>query len=126
MSLYLSINHEDLGLRSFEIKADNSATIDLGGYTTEREITGAGSAIVKRNRKVWQIESVDVFCDIEAGDLEYLQGTLTSRKEAVITYQHDDGFTYSGTGGIAGDVKYNTADKTVSINLSGGGMLTKI
>jgi len=125
-SLYLSINHEDAGLRSFEIKADASPTLDLGGYSTERDITGVGSAIVKRTRKLWQVESVDVFVDIDGGDLEFLQQTQESNKEAVITYQHDDGYVYTGSGGISGDIKYNTTDKTVSLSLSGGGRLTKI
>jgi hypothetical protein len=125
-SLFLSVNHPEVGLRSFEIKADSSPTLDLGGWTMERDICGSGKHINKRTRKLWQIEGLDLVCDVDGGDLEFLESTITSKTDGVITYQHDDGFTYTGSGGISGDVKYNTTDKTVSLNLSGGGKLTKI
>jgi len=125
-SLYLSVNHPSVGLRSFEIKADASPTLDLGGWTMERDISGSGKHVNKRTRKLWQIESVDVFCDIDGGDLEFLQATVTANDDCEIVYQHDDGYTYTGVGGITGDIKYNSTDKTVSLGFSGGGQLTKI
>ncbi|MDR0303274.1 MAG: hypothetical protein LBH98_00655 [Chitinispirillales bacterium] len=125
-SLFLSVNHPEAGLRSFEIKADSSPTLDLGGFTVERDIAGSGKHVNKRTRKLWQIESVDLFIDVDGGDQEFLQATATSESDSEIVYQHDDGYTYTGVGGITGDIKYNTSDKTVSVSLSGGGMLSKI
>jgi hypothetical protein len=125
-SLLISINHPTAGLRSFEVKADASPTLDLGGWTTERDIAGSGKHINKRTRKLWQIEGVDVFANVDNGDVEFLESTQTSKENSEIVYRHDDGYTYSGVGGISGDIKYNTSDKTVSLSFNGGGKLRKI
>jgi hypothetical protein len=127
MSKYITIQNEEVGIRSFEIMSDAAPNVDLGGFINERTITTAGRAVTGRTRKLWQIDGVDVFCDKDAGDLEFLETVNESKKkDNIITYEHNDGDVYSGTGGISGDLKYNAQTQVVSLTFTGGGKLKRI
>ena len=125
-SLAITINHDDVGMRSFPVKSDDNATIDLGGFTSERAINGDGTGRKVRTRKGWEIANINLAVSIPDEDVEFLQEVQNSPKDAQIIYEHSDGFTYQGIGSIEGDIKPTTNDGYAGLTLTGSGELKKL
>lgn len=122
----LTFNHDEVGNRTFAVQTDQGITLDLGGYKGERQSYGNGQGHKKMNAKPWKLGGLQVPIDIDNGDLEYLQEISGSPIDAVITWQHVNGFIYKGEGSIEGDVQWNSNTGFLALEVSGSGEMKKI
>jgi len=122
----LTITHPTLGARSFAIQADQSVTLDLGGYTTERQNNGNGTGHKKMTAKMWEIGGLQAEVNLGDGDLEFLQSLQNDPEDATIVWDHITGIVYRGTGSIEGDLKADTNTGYVALTLSGNGKLEAV
>jgi len=122
-ALRLVINHEEIGMREFTMKADDNPTIDMGGYSAELSMNGDGTANKIRTRKVWEISGINIALTDFTEDVDFIQSVVNSLSFAEILYEHDDGITYRGLGMPTGEIKATINDKYLPLTLSGPGEL---
>lgn len=124
--LEISYNHPTLGSGTFFPKANESSTIDSGGFRNEDDdnmIDGGGQSIIKKNRVRWSCE-----CTL-ANDLnvdrthEKVVSLANDPVEAVWTISHVSGVTYRGTGMPVGDIKPDLNAGTFTFKIAGSGTL---
>jgi hypothetical protein len=122
----LTIDHPSLGSRSFGVQADQSITLDLGGFSSERQNNGNGSGHKKMTAKMWEIAGLQIDCNLSDGDLEFLQAIQNNPDDATITWDHITGVVYRGKGSIEGDLKLDTNTGYVATTLTGNGKLEAV
>lgn len=110
--------------RSFPCKADDEITLDLGGFTNESNQNGNGTGHIKKTRKGWMIESVNV--ELSDGAEEFLQGAANSVDDLIVTVSFINGVSYKGTGQITGDIKNNEGSGYTALTMAGPGSLEKL
>lgn len=125
-TLELSFNHSVVGNRTFAVQADQGITFDIGGYQGERQVNGNLTGHKKQTAKAWMLEGLQVEINMGNQDLEYMQEISSSPVDAVMTWQHIDGFVYKMTGSIEGEVKYDSNTGYLPLALSGNGKAKKI
>lgn len=118
---------ESLGLdgEEFALAGDADLGMILGGKKTELESNGDNSVREIITPQAWQIDNVEVSCDLGINQLEFLQQKAEVRGLYPITVTFPDASVYKGTGKIVGEVKYNTMKATASFGLKGPQKLTR-
>jgi hypothetical protein len=128
-TLEVNITHPVEGLVTFQAKAAEDTTYDLGGVRVADEdngVTGSGTMISSLNRKRWKVPvliAADMNTDL---DVEKVNRIAASTLESTMTISNLNGSIYKGTGRVVGEIVLNTNKSTCPITLSGGGKLTKI
>ena len=125
-TLELKIIHSDIGSRSFNVKAGEDITQDLGGYSSELMINGNLTGHKALTAKQWELGGISLEADPGDGSLEFLQDISDSPKLATIVWSHINGSVYKGQGTITGDVKAGTKEGYVPVTIQGSGRLEKI
>jgi len=115
-----------IGGREFRCPGDATPSIHLGGFTAEYEANGDGKTARKlMTADTWALIGVVLEADIDNGDWEYLEEVKRSQDDADIVATLGSGDDYSGTGGIVGELSYDSSKATVSCDLRGPGELKK-
>lgn len=112
--------------RTFSVTADSDGSRDLGGFTSETQINGDGTARDIKTRKPWMIDGFNVAIDDQRGDQEFLQNDADGSAYGPIEITLASGVTYSGEGKVTGDLKMSTQSASMPLALSGQGKLEKI
>jgi len=120
-----SIQSISIGGRLFAVTADTDATRELGGFNNAVNSNGNGTARQEKTRVPWSVKGVVVEIDNTRADQEFLQGVQNSNDDVPCTLSFVDGTTYQGTGTIIDAVEYNNMSTTATVNLAGGGEMTK-
>lgn len=111
--------------RLFPVAADADVNVDLGGFTTEVQANGDGSARLLMTRKPWMLENIPISMDHDRNDLKFLQDTADSKTFHPITIELASGHVFQGKGTVSGDLKGSTQNATVPVTLSGKEKLTR-
>ena len=118
--------HEEVGSKIFSVKSGESANQDLGGYSnTDYMMNGNGTGHAVKSAKRWAVDSIQVDITFD-GALEFLQDIANNVIEAIIEISSIDGSVYKGKGTIIGDIKEDTLNGYVTIEVGGAGKLEKI
>ena len=125
-TLELSIKHPTVGSKTFAVQSDQSITVDVGGYTKTRQMNGNLTGHPKLAAKMWEIAGLQLEFVAENGDIEFLQAVANAPDDAIITWQHIDGYIYNGSGSIEGDIKGDSNTGYVPITLTGAGILEQL
>ncbi len=117
--------HEEVGSKIFSVKSGESANQDLGGYSNDYSMNGNGTGHAIKTAKRWAIDSIQVDITFD-GALEFLQDIANNVVESIIEVSAIDGSVYKGKGTIIGDIKEDTLNGYVTIEVGGAGKLEKI
>lgn len=110
--------------RLFPVAADADISVDLGGFSSEHQANGDGSARDIMTRKVWMLEGIAIEIDHDRGDLEFLQECADDSGAVFpITITFSNQVTYQGRGKPTGELKASTQSATATVTLSGPGKL---
>lgn len=105
--------------RRFTCKSDDSCEIELPGFHNETVVHGDGSITYKKIRHTGHISGINIFMDVERGDLEFLQEAQNGLEPFDVSATEVDGTVYSGSMQITEEIKKNSGENTVSITLEG-------
>lgn len=122
----ISVNHSELGSRTFEAKAGEDFTFMTGGFKSNDDdgnIGVFGNRIDQLNRFPWSTESTLV---INEGDHDFLQALTQSPIEGDWVFEHISGDVRVGKGKPVGDVSSNLQAGTIALKCSGSGTLNLI
>ena len=113
----------------FSPKANESGTLDLGGLRTNDEksqITSNGQMMRQINRQRWMLE-IPIACDtISNAELSNLNTMSASPVLGDWQFSLISGAIYIGKGCPVGDIDTDTNAGTISLKVSGNGILQKI
>lgn len=125
----LDVNHPTFGTISFQPKAGEDSTFDLGGFRSEDDanmLEATGGVIKKLNNNRWSAEiTISNDANIRT-DLEKLASMSGHPLDGTWTISHINGSVYRGLGSPVGDVNANFNAATIKVKISGGGTLKKI
>lgn len=128
-TLEVKVTHPTIGIVTFQCKALEDNTYDLGGIRVADEdnnVTGSGIMISSMNRKRWKVP-VLVAADMNQDlDVEKANEIAASTIESNIVFSNINGSVYKGKGRIVGDIVLNTNKSTCPLTFSGGGKLENI
>jgi hypothetical protein len=125
-----SIKNFSIKGRSFTVAADADANRDSGGYSTEVQPNGDGTARKVMTAKPWSIDGLTASIDDNRDDMKFLQDVADGKDAG------DDGFydctvtevngaTHQGRGTVTGDLKKSTKNSTCPVTLMGPDKLSK-
>lgn len=124
----VTCNHPTLGDFKFQTKANESYSIDPGGYRGADDsnmVTGGGVNIRQINRVRWSFEG-PLMVDFQSNnELLNLPLLATDPVEGDWTFAHSSGEVWRGNGSIVGDIVIDTNTAQLPIKISGGGELQK-
>ena len=124
----ITCNHLGNTYRFFP-KANESFNIDKGGVRANddmNQITSNGQMMSQLNRARWAVDgpiAVDQISDIELSALNTMAG---SPSEGVWQFAMISGAIYKGKGRPVGDIATDSNAGTMTLKVSGGGVLEKI
>lgn len=125
----ISCSHPTLGDFRFATKADESYSIDFGGFRNDDDasnVSGAGALISKKNRVRWSLEG-PILLDLQSGlETKGVNDLAESSEPGVWTITHISGAIWKGTGEVVGDLVGDTNTAQMPAKVSGGGKLEKI
>jgi hypothetical protein len=122
----VSVNHPELGSRTFEAKTGEDFTYMTGGYKSNDDdgnIGVAGSRIDQLNRYPWSAE-LTLVKNID--DHDFLQNLSENPVEGDWTFEHISGEVRVGKGKPVGDIASNFQAGTIALKCAGSGRLEKI
>lgn len=125
----LDVNHPTFGTITFQPKAGEDSTLDLGGFRGDDDsnmIEATGGNIKKLNNNRWSAELVIASDSNIRTDLEKLVNMSGSPLDGTWTITHINGSVYRGLGSPVGDMNANFNAATIKLKLAGGGKLAKI
>ena len=111
--------------RNFPVASDAEANRKLGGFETEVQANGDGTARVVKTRVPWSLDGVTVEIDDDRGDQEFLQGIADGNGFVPVTITLASGVTYQADGTVTGEIQASSQNATAGISLSGPGTMTK-
>lgn len=120
-----SIESMSINGRTFEVASDADAAIRTGDPDVEIQINGGGSARVIVTKMPWAIGGVVLSIDTHAGELEFLRELKSSGKMVPISITLANGDVFSGTGIPTGELTYQTANSTATVECGGPGKLDR-
>lgn len=127
--LEITCKHPTLGSFVFAPKSAEDFTLDPGGFMNSDDanmVTGNGSIIRQKNRKVWSMEGI-VAWDMEtAQDVHKIQQLANSTVESDWTFTHISGVIFGGKGAPVGDIQGNMNSAQITLKVNGGGTLNKL
>ena len=114
----------------FPVAGDSDSNRKLGGFESELQMNGNGTARKIMTITAWQIDGLNVGIDDARGDQEFLQnlanGGPNGEPEFVaMTITYASGIVYNGNGTITGEIQTASQAQTCTINLMGPEELTK-
>lgn len=122
-------SHPTLGTLRFQPKSNESFNIDRGGIRTNddaNQITSSGSMIQQKNKVRWMVEGPIAVDYPEDTVTENLGALSASPVLGEWTFTMLSGLILKGTGNIVGDIVPDANTATLTIKVSGGGVLEKI
>ena len=125
-TISLGVSHPDFGARELSVQSDQSVVFGKGGYEGERQHNGNGTGHKKMKRVGWSLEGLQIDINMKNKDLEYCQDISNSPVDAVFTWEHIDGYIYTMTGSIEGEVKMDSNTGYLPLALSGNGIAEPI
>ena len=111
--------------RTFAVAADASASRKLGGYESEYQPNGDGSARKVQSRVSWMISGLSLAIDDNRGDQEFLQEISDSPGDIDVAVTFASSDVYQGRGSVTGELAFDSQNSTAAVELSGPGKLTK-
>jgi len=118
-----------LGTFSYFPKANESATIDKGGFRNNddaNQITSNGQLMIQKNRARWSVEVPIAFDQISDREMETLNQICESPIPGTWTFSFISGGIYTGTGIPVGDLQGDSNAGTMTLKVAGGGTLALI
>ena len=125
MSVGGSIQSVSIDGRLFKVAADADSQRKLGGDENEVAANGDGSARLLKTAVTWRVTGLTLSIDDFLGDAEFLQERKDSNEQFAIAVTYASGAVYQGTGQIVGETNISSANATASVDLAGGGILTR-
>jgi hypothetical protein len=120
-----SIIEVSINGRIYPVAADSESNRDLGGFTTEIEANGDGSARKVKTRRPWKVDGLTIEIDDSRGDQEALQAISDGDEDVAISVTYANNVTYSGKGTVTGEFASTSKNATAPVTLSGSGTLRK-
>jgi hypothetical protein len=128
--LKIEYSHETIGSGSFQCKAGEDGTLDLGGFRDADDanmVTGGGFFISQMNRVRGSFESPPIAWDMVGQDeIDKLVQMAESPVLADWTISHISGVAYVGRGKPVGDIQGNTNTAQIGLKLAFEAKLEKI
>lgn len=118
MSTSGSIEEVTLAGRRFPVASDADVSRKLGGWEAEAQMNGDGSVRYVKKRVGFKLDGLQLSIDDRKGDQEYLQG-LPAGEPFAVTITQANGYVYSGTGQITGEIVVSLMSGTATIVLEG-------
>ena len=115
-----------LNKREFRGTGDSNVDLKLGGYDGEYKANGDKSARKTMTPALWTVDGAAVEIDMDNEDLEFIYDVKNGRDDVPVVVTLVDDTSYSGLGGIEGEVTHSSADATAAFALKGGGDLKKL
>jgi hypothetical protein len=125
----ITVNHPVLGTRRFFPKSAEDSTLDPGGFRDTDDanmITGSGEAIRQKNRVRWSLEATIAYDANERDDAAFIADLSASPIEGDWTVSVINGVVYGGKGLPVGDIQPNLNAATMTLKVSGSGVMKKI
>lgn len=121
--------HQTLGEFRFQAKANESFTLDPGGFRSNDDanaITGGGEMIDQVNRIRWSMEGPVAVDPISGNELENLPKLAKSPDLATWTITHISGTIWKGLGKVVGDLNSDTNTAQMTLKVAGSGQLERL
>jgi hypothetical protein len=125
----ITYNHEELGAGVLYPKSAEGSTFELGGIRNNDDangIDGGGRAIFQKNRVRWSFEGVVSWDMNISNEAQKMADLAASSLEATWTVTHINGTVWQGKGLPVGDIQPDGNEATMTLKISGGGVMTKI
>jgi hypothetical protein len=120
-----SIESIDIRGRLFPVAADADANRKLGGFESEVQANGDGTARKIMTRVPWMLDGLTVEVDDNRADHEFLQEVANETDFVAMGITFASGATWQGRGTISGELQYSSQNATCELSLSGPGDLTQ-
>lgn len=117
----ITYTHPTLGAGSFFPKANESNTLDEGGFRNNddaSQIDGAGNLIIQKNRVRGSFEMVCANDMNTRNDVAKAKALAASAVAAEWTISHMNGTIWSGSGHIVGDIQTDTNTGTFTLKVA--------
>ena len=127
--LEIVCKHPTLGEFRFQAKANESFTLDPGGYRSNDDansITGGGEMIDQINRVRWSLEGPVAVDPISGNELDNLPKLAESPDLGTWTITHISGTIWKGLGKIVGDLGSDSNNAQLPLKVAGSGRLEKL
>lgn len=124
--LELVAQNPDAGTFRFSPKANESFTLNKGGFRTNDDsngVTGSGQAIFQVNRFRWSFEGPVAVDFLSGNGFDDIDVLAESMKLTTWTISLVSGQIYKGTGKIVGEVPVDSNTAQATIKVQGGGKL---
>lgn len=108
--------------REFAVASENDAARQLGGFSNEVKMNGNSTFRVSQKRMPSKIDSLELSCDNDSEDQEFLQRKADAGEAMVTVITYADGNSYEGSMVITGEVEYSNAESTCTLTLEGAGL----
>jgi len=120
-----SIESVTLDGRIFPVAFDADVTRKLGGFENENMANGDGTSRLIKTRTLWSLSGVQLESDDSRGDHEFLQALADRNDYFPVAITYASGDTYQGAGQVTGEMAGSSQSASITVDLSGGGILTK-
>ena len=120
-----SIESVGLAGRTFSVAADADSNRKLGGFTTEVQSNGDGSARIIKTREPWLVDGLQLTLDDLADDQGFLQDLADQTDYFAVDITYASGAVYNGRGMITGDLQGSSQSTTGTVVLNGPQKLTR-
>lgn len=120
-----SIESVSIDNQLYAVAADADATMSLGGYSNEIQPNGDRTARIIKTVTPWMISGLALAIDDDANNQGALQAIANGNVYVPITIRMASQVTYQGSGTITDNIERSTQSATVTVSLSGQGVLTK-
>lgn len=111
--------------RLFAVAADADSNRKLGGFESEFQANGDGSARKIKTRVTWMLDGLTLEVDEDRDDQQFLQDRADEDGAVAITIKYASGAVYQGTGSVTDELQFSSQNTLCSVSLSGPGRLTK-
>jgi hypothetical protein len=111
--------------RLFPVPADADVNRKVGGFETEIQANGDGSARKIMTRVPWMLDGITVEIDEDRADHEFLQEIADDPGYVAITITYASGATWQARGTISGELQVSSQNATASFSMGGPGAMTQ-
>ncbi len=120
-----SIESVSIRGRLFPVASDADVTRKLGGFETEVQANGDGTARIVKSRVPWSVDGLSIEINDDRADHEFLQEITGGNDFVAISITFASGVVYQGRGVVSGELGASSQNATAGITLSGPGELTQ-
>ncbi len=111
----------DLAGRTFAPTADADVATSVGGFETDVQMNGNGTARIILTRTPSGLDGVVIGIDQSAGDLDFIQDLADNAAFFPVAATYADGEVRQGEMSIQGKIEHSSQNATASFALMGGG-----